>query len=235
MRVSLVSRTLHATKAGSRVVGIQFSEERFNPQVFHILLDELAAAQDAKCPAVLHGAFGTFCSGLDLSFVKCGDSTAQSRERFVHELELMTQLLLFIWNTPLPVVAAVTGSAKREGSLLAQACDARVVLLGQKLQRIESDDLSYSLPLYQRAIDALEERKNETEKTIEEQFAATSSEAVAKAADVAAQLHTPDFAEKKERRVANAVKILMDGEKEFIRASTAAVFADWETMKRTFQ
>src|SRR5207302_1110266 len=72
------------------------------------------ATADARV-VVVTGAGGHFCAGADLGGVEGVEFVAALRA-----------LLLFLTETPVPVVAAVEGPALGAGTQLATACDLRV-------------------------------------------------------------------------------------------------------------
>lgn len=93
------------------------------------MLERLEAAfdraeKDARA-VVIAGRDGRFCAGFDLKVVMSGPDAARDLVRRGGEL------LLRLYELPLPVVVACTGHALAAGALLAATGDTRVGALGQ--------------------------------------------------------------------------------------------------------
>lgn len=73
---------------------------------------------------VLHGAGESFCAGADLNVLR---DEPTPEEMYEHLTERYLPLIRSIMELPLPVVAAIEGTAAGAGMALALACDLRVM------------------------------------------------------------------------------------------------------------
>lgn len=110
--VSIISQ-----RSGRKGLLATFSGSGFSPSAGHTLL----AALCEECPVVLNAT----CSNLDWGYIGSDIS------RFEHTLEMFSQSLLFLLQTPHVTVATVPNDARNVvGSILASACDVRVEFPG---------------------------------------------------------------------------------------------------------
>ena len=101
------------------------------PQSRNALSDELiasitaamTAAEESSARAVIIAASGpVFCAGHDLREVRAKNGIEEYRELFSRCSEMMMSIV----RTPLPVIAAVQGTATAAGCQLAASCDLAV-------------------------------------------------------------------------------------------------------------
>ena len=212
--------------SGRQALVVRLPAEKLNPEAFHGLLDSLCEADDAKMPVVLSASSPSpapFCTGLDWSYVTKEVDRGAARECLLHELELLAQVVLFMWNFPFPVIAAVTGDASREGACLAQACDGRVVLNGHGVVPLSNN--SFVLPpsvctvAVQECLSNLEEVHGREALVLQ------------RAIDLATQASSV-FAQEKKDRTAKSRKMVLERERYYSNVLLDAVFSDWETMRR---
>jgi enoyl-CoA hydratase len=90
------------------------------PPMLEALGDALDRAEADAGAVVLAGRPGRFCAGFDLGIMRQGGDPTRSLVRSGADL------LLRLWSSPLPVVAACTGSAVAAGALLLLVSDVRV-------------------------------------------------------------------------------------------------------------
>jgi 2-(1,2-epoxy-1,2-dihydrophenyl)acetyl-CoA isomerase len=86
-------------------------------------LGEVTESDAIRC-VVLHGAGGSFCAGADLNVLR---EEPTPEEMYKHLTERYLPLIRSITDLPLPVVAAIEGTAAGAGMALALACDLRVM------------------------------------------------------------------------------------------------------------
>ncbi|HEX9992997.1 MAG TPA: crotonase/enoyl-CoA hydratase family protein [Acidimicrobiales bacterium] len=90
------------------------------PELIAALQSAFDRAEAESGAVVLVGRPGRFCAGFDLSVMRQGGDATRS---LVGD---GAELLLRMWTSPLPVVAACTGSAVAAGALLLLASDVRI-------------------------------------------------------------------------------------------------------------
>jgi enoyl-CoA hydratase len=76
--------------------------------------------------AILTGAGGTFCSGMDLKAFASGNTQTEWTQRFNEDDDLHWKALLRHFRPSKPVIAAVEGFALAGGTEILQGCDIRV-------------------------------------------------------------------------------------------------------------
>lgn len=131
--------TQKATKITSRVDGaVAWVEldgtDRLNAIGTQTYTDLAAAIrtleQDSSVRAVvLHGAGRAFCAGADIDEIQ----TFDGRDDFAAFIHGFTDALDVLVSSPLPVIAAIHGSALGGGLELAMACDLRVATPNSRL------------------------------------------------------------------------------------------------------
>ncbi len=97
---------------------------------------EIDADDDIRC-AVLTGAGGTFCSGMDLKSM-AGPDAEKYRHRMEADPDLHWKALLRHYRLRKPLVAAVEGWAVAGGTEILQATDIRVAGAGAKFGIFEA-------------------------------------------------------------------------------------------------
>ena len=85
---------------------------------------EIAGADDIRC-AILTGAGGTFCAGMDLKSMS-GPGNDSVKERMAEDPDLHWKALLRHYSLKKPLIAAVEGWAVAGGTEILQATDIRV-------------------------------------------------------------------------------------------------------------
>jgi enoyl-CoA hydratase len=98
--------------------------------------DEIDSNDDIRC-AVLTGAGGTFCSGMDLKSMS-GPDAAKYQHRTQQDPDLHWKALLRHYQLRKPLVAAVEGWAVAGGTEILQATDIRVAGEGAKFGVFEA-------------------------------------------------------------------------------------------------
>ena len=98
--------------------------------------DEIDGNDDIRC-AVLTGAGGTFCSGMDLKSMS-GPEADKYRHRTEREPDLHWKALLRHYQLRKPLIAAVEGWAVAGGTEILQATDIRVAGEGAKFGVFEA-------------------------------------------------------------------------------------------------
>ena len=98
--------------------------------------DEIDSNDDIRC-AVLTGAGGTFCSGMDLKSMS-GPDAARYQHRTQEDPDLHWKALLRHYQLRKPLVAAVEGWAVAGGTEILQATDIRVAGEGAKFGVFEA-------------------------------------------------------------------------------------------------
>jgi enoyl-CoA hydratase len=86
---------------------------------------ELDANDDLRC-AILTGAGGDFCTGMDLKAFSAGGADNPYAERFAADPDIHWKALLRHCRLKKPLIAAVEGYAVAGGSEIVQATDIRV-------------------------------------------------------------------------------------------------------------
>lgn len=119
-------QTLHAhTDAGIHSITLNRPEKRnaLSPQLMEELTHALEAA--GKNPAVgviiLTGAGSAFCAGLDLDHLATLNAKTPAEHRI--DTERIAALLMTLYHTPKPTIAAVNGAAIAGGMGIATICD----------------------------------------------------------------------------------------------------------------
>src|SRR5450631_1965860 len=97
---------------------------------------EIDANDDIRC-AILTGAGGTFCSGMDLKSMSSPEAE-KYRERREADPELHWKALLRHYQLKKPLIAAVEGWAVAGGTEILQATDIRVAAEGAKFGVFEA-------------------------------------------------------------------------------------------------
>ncbi len=97
---------------------------------------EIDGNDDIRC-AILTGAGGTFCSGMDLKAMS-GPETEQYRHRHEEDPDLHWKALLRHYQLRKPLIAAVEGWAVAGGTEILQATDIRVAGEGAKFGVFEA-------------------------------------------------------------------------------------------------
>src|ERR1041384_657455 len=106
-------------------------------QTFGKLLDEVASAR----AVVLTGAGNAFSAGLDLpSLIDLDRSTMR---RFI---DLFDQLMLRIFELPMPLIASINGHAIAGGCVLALQCDLRLAADKEARIGLNETQLGIGLP-----------------------------------------------------------------------------------------
>jgi enoyl-CoA hydratase len=98
--------------------------------------DEIDGNDDIRC-AILTGAGGTFCSGMDLKSVG-GPQPEKYQQRMAAEPDLHWKALLRHYQLRKPLIAAVEGFAVAGGTEILQATDIRVAGEGAKFGVFEA-------------------------------------------------------------------------------------------------
>jgi enoyl-CoA hydratase len=98
--------------------------------------DEVDSNDDIRC-AVLTGAGGTFCSGMDLKSMS-GPDAAKYQDRTAQDPDLHWKALLRHYQLRKPLVAAVEGWAVAGGTEILQATDIRIAGVGAKFGVFEA-------------------------------------------------------------------------------------------------
>jgi enoyl-CoA hydratase len=98
--------------------------------------DEIDSNDDIRC-AVLTGAGGTFCSGMDLKSMS-GPDAAKYQHRTEQDPDLHWKALLRHYQLRKPLVAAVEGWAVAGGTEILQATDIRIAGEGAKFGVFEA-------------------------------------------------------------------------------------------------
>lgn len=98
--------------------------------------DEIDGDDDIRC-AILTGAGGTFCSGMDLKSMS-GAAAEQYRPRMEQNPDLHWKALLRHYHLRKPLIAAVEGWAVAGGTEILQATDIRVAGAGAKFGVFEA-------------------------------------------------------------------------------------------------
>jgi enoyl-CoA hydratase len=98
--------------------------------------EEIDSDDDIRC-AILTGAGGTFCSGMDLKSMS-GPEAEQYRPRMEHDPDLHWKALLRHYQLRKPLIAAVEGWAVAGGTEILQATDIRVAGAGAKFGVFEA-------------------------------------------------------------------------------------------------
>lgn len=108
-------------------------------QMIDELLAALDRAEEQARAVLLVGRPGRFCAGFDLK------AMMQSREAAAELVTHGGELLMRLYGSPLPVVAACTGHALAGGALLLLTADARVGAAGDF--KIGLNEISIGMPL----------------------------------------------------------------------------------------
>jgi enoyl-CoA hydratase len=98
--------------------------------------EEIDGDDDIRC-AILTGAGGTFCSGMDLKSMS-GPDAERYRDRMQADPDLHWKALLRHYQLRKPLVAAVEGWAVAGGTEILQATDIRVAGAGAKFGVFEA-------------------------------------------------------------------------------------------------
>ena len=97
---------------------------------------EIDSNDDIRC-AILTGAGGTFCSGMDLKSMS-GPGNDSVKERMAADPDLHWKALLRHYSLKKPLIAAVEGWAVAGGTEILQATDIRVAGEGAKFGVFEA-------------------------------------------------------------------------------------------------
>jgi enoyl-CoA hydratase len=119
------------------------------------LSEALTRAETEATAVVVAGRPGRFCAGFDLKIMMSGPEAATALVR------AGAQLLMRLYGSPLPVVAACTGHAMAGGALLLLATDHRVGAVGPF--RIGLNEVTIGIPVPILAMELARDRlaKNE--------------------------------------------------------------------------
>ena len=98
---------------------------------------EIDADDSIRC-AILTGAGGTFCTGMDLKAVGGGDRSDEIKQRMADDPDLHWKALLRHYSLRKPLIAAVEGWAVAGGTEILQATDIRVAGEGAKFGVFEA-------------------------------------------------------------------------------------------------
>jgi enoyl-CoA hydratase len=98
--------------------------------------EEIDGDDDIRC-AILTGAGGTFCSGMDLKSMS-GPDAERHRDRMQADPDLHWKALLRHYQLRKPLIAAVEGWAVAGGTEILQATDIRVAGAGAKFGVFEA-------------------------------------------------------------------------------------------------
>ncbi|MBT9330048.1 enoyl-CoA hydratase/isomerase family protein [Paracidobacterium acidisoli] len=119
-------QTLHAhTDTGIHTIVLNRPAKRnaLNPQMMEELTHALETA--GKSPAcgviILTGAGSAFCAGLDLDHLETLNARTTAEHRT--DSERVANLLMTLYHTPKPTIAAVNGAAIAGGMGIATICD----------------------------------------------------------------------------------------------------------------
>jgi enoyl-CoA hydratase len=97
---------------------------------------EIDANDDIRC-AILTGAGGTFCAGMDLKSMS-GPESEEARQRMADDPDLHWKALLRHYSLRKPLIAAVEGWAVAGGTEILQATDIRVAGEGARFGIFEA-------------------------------------------------------------------------------------------------
>src|SRR5439155_9355124 len=106
----------------------------FSPEMLVMMEDawqQLEDDDDLRV-AILTGAGGDFCSGMDLKAFSAGNEENPYQERFAADPDLHWRALLRHRQLTKPLIAAVEGSAIAGGTEILQATDIRIAAEGAK-------------------------------------------------------------------------------------------------------
>src|ERR1019366_2664049 len=95
-------------------------------------------ADDGIRGAILTGAGGSFCTGMDLKAVGGGERSDEIRQRMADDPDLHWKALLRHYSLKKPLIAAVEGWAVAGGTEILQATDIRVAGEGAKFGVFEA-------------------------------------------------------------------------------------------------
>lgn len=126
----------------SSVATIQMDDGKANAlsaQMIAELVDALARAEKEAKAVVLTGRSDRFCAGFDLKVMMSSPEAAATL------LRSGADLLMKLYGSPLPVVAACTGHALAGGALVLLTADVRVGAAGA--YRIGLNEVSIGLPV----------------------------------------------------------------------------------------
>jgi enoyl-CoA hydratase len=125
------------------------------------MIDELSAAlaraESEATAVVLAGRPDRFCAGFDLKIMMSGPDAARAL------LRRGADLLMRLYGSPIPVVAACTGHALAGGALVLLTADVRVGAAGAF--RIGLNEVSIGLPTPVLAMELARDRLAKTELT----------------------------------------------------------------------
>jgi enoyl-CoA hydratase len=121
------------------------------------LLDALGRAEKEATALVLAGRQDRFSAGFDLKIMMSSPEAAKAL------LVRGSDLLMRLYGSPIPIVAACTGHALAGGALLLLTCDVRVGAAGA--YRIGLNEVSIGLPVPVLAMELARDRLATTELT----------------------------------------------------------------------
>jgi methylglutaconyl-CoA hydratase len=115
----------YTTENGIGILTLNRPEKRnaLNPQMIQLIVQKLDEIKqdDSTGVLILTGAGKSFCAGADLSILK--ELQNYSIKENEKDSENLAKMFLAFYNFPMPVIAAVTGSAIAGGCGLASVCD----------------------------------------------------------------------------------------------------------------
>lgn len=96
-----------------------------NPDWMALFMEKFSEAEEGAKAIIITGRKGIFSGGFDLKWL-----AAEGPARGAELLDTAAQMVLQIFNSPRPVIAACTGHAIAMGSFVLLACDTRIGTAG---------------------------------------------------------------------------------------------------------